>query len=398
MSGTWRLWESDSAGLERLAAGLEPLLAGLDHLELEHDVRWLAGLADAERSASIWIHEERGVPQGYAPFFVHPSSLDYRLGEITLFSWPCRRYVLTAEPIVTGSIDSYADRIADLLEAVGRAIPNDALVFLQGVRTESPFHSAILRHPRIRARFRVLPLAPARPHRLIDLDGNFEAYLSGLGKGTRKDLKRTIKRVQELHPEIRTRRFCDPEDVETLLRDVEQVSKKTYQWHLLGQGVGASPLQHRKLSHAAGLGILRSYVLYANDRPIAFRVGYAYRGTYFSQAVGFDPEFAKLQIGIYLFTETIADLASDPGITRYDFLYGDAPHKERLSNAARLEQHFYLVPRTPRRTVAALLFQGLNSASAAVGNFLEELGLKQRVKKLLRRRAVKQSSVGEDLL
>jgi CelD/BcsL family acetyltransferase involved in cellulose biosynthesis len=398
MTGIWRPCESDPSSLDRLAGSLEPLLAGRDHPELEHDVRWLAGLVDGERSASVWVHEERGVLRGYAPFFVHPSSLDYRLGEVTLFSWPCRRYVLTAEPIITGPESGHPDRIADLFEAVARALPDDALVFLQGVRTQSVFHAAILGHPRIRALFRAVPLAPPRPHRLIHLDGDFEAYLSGLGKATRKDLRRTIKRVQESRLEIRTRRFGALEDVEPLLRDVESVSRKTYQWHLLGEGVAASPLQRHRLSHAARLGILRSYILYLGDRPIAFRVGYAYRGTYFSQNVGFDPEFAKLQIGIYLFTETIADLSSEPGITRYDFLYGDAPHKERLSNAARSEQHLYLVPKTLKRTIAALLFQGINSASTTAGKLLEGWGLKQRIKKLLRRRAVTQPPDADELL
>jgi hypothetical protein len=396
MNIAWRSLPSDRQTLDGLASRFAPLLARVDQPELDLDVAWLAGLADERRSVQVWALERDGELAGYAPFFIQPSSLDYRIGEITLFGRRCRRYVLTAEPVMAGNEANYEDRVADLFAAVAPALPRNGVVYLQGVRSGSAFHSTVLGHPLIRRLFHVVPLSAAAPHRLIELSGDFQWYLAGLSKATRKDLRRTRRRIQEEHPEIRTRQFSALEDVETLLRDVERVSRRTYQWHVLEEGVAASPLQVRRLSHAALLGILRSYVLYLADRPIAFRLGYAYRGTYFSHNVGYDPEFAHLHVGMYLFTETVADLLSRGDVARYDFLYGDAPHKQRLSNAARVEQHLYLMPRTPIWTLAALSFRCLNSASGRMGALLERYDLKQRTKKLVRNLTLKRSVISDD--
>jgi hypothetical protein len=396
MTILWRLRASDRETLGALATRLEPLLAQLDRPELDLDIGWLAGLADARRSVHVWVLEGQDRLVGYAPFFVHPSALDYRLGEVTLFGWPCQRYVLTGEPVLRETEADYGERVADLFAAVAAALPKNGVMYLQGVRAGSTFHATLLSHPLIRKRFHVVPVSAAKPHRLIELAGDFDSYLAGLSKATRKDLRRTRRRIQEEQPAIRTRRFHRLEDVEMLLRDVERISRRTYQWHVLQEGVDASPLQVQRLSHAAALGILRSYVLYLAERPIAFRLGYAYRGTYFSHNVGYDPEFAHLHVGMYLFTETLCDLMKSADVTRYDFLYGDAPHKQRLSNAARLEQHLYLVPKTAVRTLAALSFQGLNAVSGSVGTLLERYGLKQRAKKLIRDVTLKRSATPDD--
>lgn len=386
---TWRRDPSDAENLLRLACAVAPLLAQAGTgIEMEHDLVWLAGLADDSRMVTPFVLTDGRRTEGFAPFWVHPTTLDYRLGEVTLGSFQVTRYVLPAQPILALSEPDVTRYVLDLFASIRPSLPERGVIFVQGVPQRSVLFGLLARRSPLHDEYHVLRNGPLYERRLIRLDGTYDEYLSKLGSGTRKDLRHTRKHVLAAYPDARARCFSGPDDVTPFLRDAGDVSSKTYQRHLLGQGVAQTAFWEQRLGCAAKLGYFQSYVLYLAGQPVAFQLGYQHRSTYFAHQSAYDPRFAKLQVGTHLFTEIILDLTRlpTPGLT-FDFLSGDSLHKQRLSTESRTEQHFYLIPRRFPVNLVALSVAGMNSASEAAGRLLARCGLKDGIRKAIRRRA-----------
>ncbi len=140
----------------------------------------------------------------------------------------------------------------------------------------------------------------------------------------------------------------------------------------------------------AAAGWLRAYVVRIGDNPVAFGLGYREGETYYGHHVGYDPEVSKLQPGIYLHTEAMADLLAN-GVCRFDFLAGDSLYKQRMSNKSREERHFYLIRRGWPGTAYARALVTVNFLSETIGRRLEKSGLKERIKRMVRASAIKRS-------
>ena len=100
---------------------------------------------------------------------------------------------------------------------------------------------------------------------------------------------------------------------------------------MLGLGLENTPEQIGQLKAAAAGGWLRAYVIRIGDNPVAFGLGYHDGHTYYGHHVGCDPDISKLQPGIYLHSEVMADILED-GICRFYFLAADILYKQRMSN------------------------------------------------------------------
>ena len=162
-----------------------------------------------------------------------------------------------------------------------------------------------------------------------------------------------------------------------------QISQRTYQHRLLNLGFENSPEQVIELHTAASGGWLRAYVLWIDDTPVAFNIGYHHGHTFYGHHMGYDPQFSKLQPGIFLLAEIVSELLSK-NIYRLDFLSGDSLFKRRLSNTSRKERHYYLIPRGWPSTAYALSLSASNFLSEKIGSWLDKKGLKSRIKRSIR--------------
>ncbi len=236
-----------------------------------------------------------------------------------------------------------------------------------------------------------MPYGPIYERRLIELPAGtqFEDYLQKLGSCTRNSLRHTIKNFKTMTTEntVKVTCYTEPEQADELITILTQISRKTYQHHLLNLGFENKPEQLVQLRTAASGGWLRAYVLWINEAPAAFNIGYHHDHTFYGYDMAYDPEFSKLQPGIYLLTEIIADLLSN-GIYCLDFHSGDSLYKRRLSNTSREERHYYLIPRGWPGTPYALSLSASNFVSEEIGSWLDKIGLKSRIKRSIRDRTV----------
>lgn len=367
-----------------------PDLSLLGQIPLELDPKWLnTRVNGVDKYIQYFLLGDQRQPCGYAPFFVHRSALAYCLGETTVFDVPIHRYAMQGTPLCENPA-LLAGLFKPLSEAVGRRM----VVFFEGVPLGSPLAELLTSADSpVHDLFHVVLHGPVYNRRLIELPvgAQFEDYLRTLGSKTREDVRRTRRNfIVKAGGAVKTECYTEPEQAGELASAVAHVSRKTYQYHLLGLGLENTPEHVAHLRAMAADRWLRAYVVWIGDNPVAFGLGYRDGETYYGHQVGYDPEVSKLQPGIYLHTEAMADLLVN-GIRRFDFLAGDSLYKQRMSNKSREERHFYLIPRGWPGTAYARALMAVNFLSETIGRQLEKSGLKERIKRMVRAAAVKRS-------
>ena len=359
----------------------------LGNVPIELDPHWLnSHINSPDKDVQYFLQGDQDNPCGYAPFFVHPGNLDFCFGEITLFSIPVHRYAMQGAPLCEDH-----SSLTELFKCLRKKIDTNNVIFFEGVREDSQLNELLTttKSPVLNL-FHVLPYGPTYDRRLIELPNGaqFEDYLKTLSGSARTNIRRMIKNFTAMEKDaVNVTCYTEPEQIDELIANLAEISKKTYQHNLLSAGIENNPEQIQKLRAAATGGWLRGYVLWINDVPIAFNVGYHHENIFYGHDMGFDPDFSKLQPGVYLLTRVITDLLSK-GIYCLDFLSGDSVFKRRLSNTSRKEQHYYLIPRSWPGTAYAISLSATNFLSRVIGNWLDKKGLKTRVKRLIRKNSI----------
>lgn len=381
-------WNSTNASGDTLDLSL------LGPVPLELDPRWLGSrVSGADKYVRYFLLGDEQRPRGYAPFIVHQGALAYCFGETTVFRVPVLRYAMQGAPLCDND-----DMLAGLFAPLNQAVGKRGVVFFEGVPAGSPL-AALLTSPTspVCEFFHVVPYGPVYARRLIELPAaaQFDDYLRTIGTKKSQYNIRSMRKSfgAKAKGPVRIARYTEPAQASDLATAIAQVSRKTYQYHLLGLGLENTPEHIEQLCAAAIGGWLRAYVLWIGDTPVGFALGYRDADTYYVHHLGYDPDMSKLQPGIYLHTEIMADLLTD-GICRFDFLSGDSLYKRRMSNTLREERHYYLIPRGWPGTVYARTLLMVNSLSEAFGRWLDKSGLKERIRRLVRSAAVKRDTHG----
>jgi hypothetical protein len=345
---------------------------------LEHDVEWLIAQCDRADKHVLVIEDGAGRT---VPFFVHDGQIDFDFGEFTLASTAVRRHV------VVGNFSnlSVADWTGVYAALRDRLAPN-AAVFLLGVVSGEPLEQAISQS-QVRSRYRALRHGPSYQRRLCTLGASLEAYLAGLPSGRRQDLRRSLRRFdKEFQGRYEVRVLTQEQELMAMLEAVEPVSRRTYQARLRGLALSRHGHSGREVIEGAKRGFARCYLLSVDGSPVAWRVGFLYKGVYCSHHVGYDPDFEAWHPGVVMHMKSIEDLSQACVGARFlDMLYGDNDFKRKAASLSRTESNYYLFPRTIRGTLTYALLSTCNRLSRSAGEFLERSGLKAKVKRWIRR-------------
>lgn len=360
-----------------------------ERVDLFHDPRWVTALAnDRDKRARIYVRREQDRLVGLATFLVHPSAIRLALGELTIFSRRVHRLNAFAAPLAHGeSRQAEIASLAELLAHIRADLTRDEVIFLESVPEGTAMFELIGKATSLRGGFHALQNGKLYRHRFATITGSFEAYLSQLGARTRADLRTNRKRfIAHVRQKYVTRCFRSESEVSEFLAVAMELSSKTYQYRLLGSGLRDREALHHCYLAASCLGWFRSYVLYADEKAIAFQVGYVFHGRFHAQEIGYDPEWARHHVGIFLHSEIISDLAaSNDAVSEFDFGNGDNLHKERLSTGSRLEGYFYLIPADVKGSLMVTCMRITNKVSGTVGDLLGRLGIRKKARDLLRK-------------
>ncbi len=167
----------------------------------------------------------------------------------------------------------------------------------------------------------------------IDVSDSYEAFYNRRSKNTRKKLRRRERDIFDRYDEkdVSVRFYTKPGDLDTALNDIEDVSVKTYQ-RKMSVGFKKDTETRRIFHKMASRNHLLLSVLYIEGVPRAFETGIIQQNTHFALTTGYDPQFADLSIGHFLFIKIIQHLFTLDHISIYNFGIGESFYKNQLSD------------------------------------------------------------------
>jgi hypothetical protein len=216
------------------------------------------------------------------------------------------------------------------------------LAFFNHLRADGAFYSALSQAATCLTRDRFPTL---QTHRSLALAGSVDEFWQGLSSKVRKNQRWQSRKLHDAFGgSVHIRCFKDGAELGSAFQEIEQIAKKTYQ-RALGVGFADDAETRSLMSFKAAKGWLRIFVLYLAGRPAAFWVGTAYRETFHSDLMGYDPEYGKYSPGMYLVLQVIEGFhrsEAERAIQSVDFGLGDAQYKEVLGNRSWQDASVYL--------------------------------------------------------
>ncbi len=168
---------------------------------------------------------------------------------------------------------------------------------------------------------------------VITLPDDWEAYLAGIDKKQRHEIRRKIRRI-ETEAQTRWYEIDSIDQIDGAMDDFIELHQKSTRDK---EGFWNDSLIRffKALAHElAQVGWLRLYFIEVNGAKAASMLCFDYNNEFLLYNSGFDPEqFAQLSPGNVLTAYTIQD-AIRLGRTRYDFLRGDEVYKFRFGAVA----------------------------------------------------------------
>ena len=336
-----------------------------------------------DRLGAYFLVKEKEVC-GFTFFLLQDRPLLGYLGELKVFSIPLRCVRFVDPPHFPDESQAY-DQI---LESVKRMSSVDGL-YVRSLRVDSFFCDYLNTNSGIRKEF--LAYRPSNPsrHYVINLPASFGEYMQKFSAKTRSNLRRSVRKLQkDTGAEVRLSRITSPEQVDHFVNFAFEISKKTYQWHLLGSGLRSPEVLKRNLRFLAERKWLRCYLLWCGKEVCAFMICHQRNGVCHSPAIGYDPQWEQYSVGTIQQLLVIEDLFSYDRPAIFDFGTGAGAQKEFFGNTHYLDTDVYLLRRRAYARLACSVHRASNNLTRYTSRLFDRLHLKKHVKKFIRKASV----------
>lgn len=235
---------------------------------------------------------------------------------------------------------------------------------------------------------------PAYHRYYVDIEGSYGSYLCKFRSKTRKTWRRKLAKLEcASGGQVCWRAFRRADGMPEFHRLACQISKTTYQERLYKSGIPDTLAFRDQLERNARSDLIRGYVLFLHQRPIAYYYCYAASDVLVSSKSGYDPEFAQISPGVVLLHLILEDLFEHDRFRKFDFGRGEFAYKERCATSQlRCVDVFYFPPKAGNLAFAAAHL-GTALLSRSVSRLLAALGVKDAVKRGLRNFAARRHGV-----
>ncbi|OOG60959.1 hypothetical protein B0E49_00090 [Polaromonas sp. C04] len=129
---------------------------------------------------------------------------------------------------------------------------------------------------------------------------------------------------------------------------------------------------------------VRAYVLFDGEQPVAYLYCPISNGILIYSHLGYDPDYLQMSVGTVLQWLALEQLFSESRFRYFDFTEGDSEHKRFFATGHRQCANVFWM----RRNIANMtLIHGqslINRTSMWLGVKVDQLGLKARIKRLIR--------------
>lgn len=224
------------------------------------------------------------------------------------------------------------------------------------------------------------------PRHLVDLTTGYDAYLEKFSGKTRSTLKRKLRKFQELSGgAIDWKEYRTPDELCAYLPLARALSAKTYQERLLRAGLPDTARFTEETMARAARDAVRAYILFLNAKPVSYlylpiddgRVIYAY--------LGYDPDVSEHSPGTVLQLLALERLFAEHRFSLFDFTQGGGGHKELFATHTEQCVDMLILKRNLSTMALSSTHAAFVRTEAGIAELVERLGIKRRLKRLLRR-------------
>ena len=315
-----------------------------------------------------------------APCVEQAVELPIRLGEKVVCSQrlPGIRFTPAAQYGVTTEQDARSLLAWLRSSGTGRA------VVLTDVSTDSPLYAAAVQARQLGYLLTKNEPAAHLFHRFGESYADFFNQRSSKYKNQLRKKEKVF--AAQFGDAFEFREYRRPEDVLDFLSAAKEINRKTYQYRMFGESVDDDQHSAAAARRAAMAGCFRSFVLWHNDVPLCFILGHQRGdGKFEHRQTGFDPEYRDASPGIFSNILLLQRLYTVDTPRLMDFGSGDSDYKRLFSNESRTTASPVLLPRQFGFMLAFGVYEVTAAANSAVVKWLERFGIKDWLKRRLRR-------------
>lgn len=184
--------------------------------------------------------------------------------------------------------------------------------------------------------------AGIQPRWRIELPITRDAYWQRFSKKTLSTMRRKLKKFGS----TRLERITEIDQIPHFLQVAHSISLQTWQTRRFGLRVRNDAAEYHLYTQLAHHGLLRSYLWYSDNQPVAFLIGLQDKGRFLYEEVGYATPFARFSPGQMLLIQVLEDLYVYNRPQWFDFGGGDADYKQFFSNHQSLSGTIWMLPRT----------------------------------------------------
>ena len=212
------------------------------------------------------------------------------------------------------------------------------------------------------------------PRHHARLDQGFDAWFANLSANARSALKRKRRKLAEASGgALDVRQYSRPGDVAEFFAHARAVSVDTYQEKLLDAGLPADALP--AMLALAERGEMRGWLLFLDERPIAYLYAPAQGSTLLYAHLGYRAAFGHLSPGSVLQLEAMRMLLDEQAFAYFDFTEGDGQHKRQFATASLPSHDLLLVRDTFGNRTALRTLHAFDSSVALAKRAVRRFGL-----------------------
>lgn len=217
---------------------------------------------------------------------------------------------------------------------------------------------------------------------------DFASYLEKFGGKSRSTLMRKVRKFKEAWADEEIfREFRAPEELGEFFTLAGEISKHTYQERLLDSGLPRDPAFVARTKRRAESDGVIGWLLSCAGKPVAYVLSFIEDGVATYDYVGYLTEFHHLSPGTVLQFYILESLFKSRRVRMFDFTEGEGEHKRFFSTGSQLCAKTFVVRRSIRTYAMLETHRLLNQLVGRVGRALDLLGVKTRVRALIRRMA-----------
>ena len=219
----------------------------------------------------------------------------------------------------------------------------------------------------------------------IDMQQTFDEYKNTFSSKTRSTIKRKIKKFNVYcNQGMHFKTYRNEEELQEFYQLAREVSNKSYQERLLNAGLPDKDEFRQKMQENAKNDNVRAYLLFNNDKPVAYMYCPVQNNVLLYQYLGYDPDYMKWSVGTILHWFVFEDLFAEAKFSYFDFTEGQSEHKRLYSTNSILCGNIFIIQDSFKMRFLIQNHLRLEAVSNSLGNIFEHWGIKSRIKKLIR--------------